>query len=126
VRGASDVNVIATRGGHQLEILVWNYHDIDITVPPARIHLTIQGLPKGVGVTKLEHLRIDGEHSNAYTKWKDLGSPQRMDPTEEQKLQDAGQLQRLDGPSWITIEEGRAKLEFALPREAMSLVRLSW
>ena len=49
-----------------------------------------------------------------------------MDLTEEQKLQDAGQLRRLDGPPWITIEEGRAKLEFALPREAMSLIRLSW
>ena len=126
VHGASDVNVIATRGGHELEILVWNYHDIDIAVPPARIRLAIQGLPKGVEGTKLEHLRIDGEHSNAYTKWKDMGSPQRMDLTEEQKLQDAGQLQRLDSPPWITIEAGRAKLEFALPREAMSLIRLSW
>jgi len=126
VHAASDVNVIATRGGHELVILVWNYHDIDIAVPPARIRLAIQGLPKGVEGTKLEHLRIDGEHSNAYTKWKDMGSPQRMDLTEEQKLQDAGQLQRLDSPRWITIEEGRTKLEFALPREAMSLIRLSW
>jgi xylan 1,4-beta-xylosidase len=126
VHGSSDVNVIATRGRQELAILVWNYHDIDIAAPGARIHVTVQGLPKSVRGAKLEHLRIDGEHSNAYTKWKEMGSPQRMDLTDQQELQDAGQLRRLDGPSWIAIEEGRARMEFAMPRESVSLIRLSW
>jgi xylan 1,4-beta-xylosidase len=74
----------------------------------------------------LEHFRIDLGYSNAFTVWKDMGSPQS--PTQEQyeQLQRAGQLQLLTSPAWIPIVQGSARLQFALPRQGLSLVRISW
>ncbi|HEX6897643.1 MAG TPA: beta-xylosidase, partial [Bryobacteraceae bacterium] len=46
VRANPDVRAVATHSRHGVEILVWNYHDDDVTVPPASIDLTIDGLPK--------------------------------------------------------------------------------
>lgn len=45
-------------------------------------------------------------HSNAYTVWKEMGSPQNPTPGQYIKLQAAGQLQLFDSPKWITPENG--------------------
>ncbi len=42
----------------------------------------MRGLPKGVSRVRLTHYRIDDSHSNAYTVWKAMGSPQN--PSAEQ------------------------------------------
>jgi xylan 1,4-beta-xylosidase len=78
------------------------------------------------GLVQVQHYRIDDEHSNAYTVWKQMGSPQQ--PTVEQyaKLEASGQLQLLTSPVWKQAKDGRLVLDFALPRQAVSLVRLSW
>src|SRR5262249_10837854 len=69
VRGPSDINVIATRKDHEVEILVWNYHDDDLTAAAAPIELEINGLPKDSARGLAEHFRIDGDHSNAFSMW---------------------------------------------------------
>ncbi len=126
VRGQPDINAIATRKDHEIEILIWNYHDDDLPVAPAAINLTVTGLPANTGQGLLEHFRIDSDHSNSFTAWKDMGSPQ--DPTTHQyeMLENAGQLQLLNSPSWLPIAGGTAKLQFSLPREGLSLIRISW
>src|SRR6266550_2150451 len=45
VRGRPDINVIATRNGHEVEILIWNYHDDDLPAAASPIDLTVSGLP---------------------------------------------------------------------------------
>src|SRR6185369_6038672 len=77
VRAKSDVNVIATRASHRMNVLVWNYHDDSSQSTPADIHLRIEGLPLGVSQVLLEHWRVDHDHSNAYTVWQTMGSPQK-------------------------------------------------
>jgi xylan 1,4-beta-xylosidase len=74
----------------------------------------------------LEHFRVDADHSNAYAAWKQIGSPQS--PTEAQytQLRAAGQLQLLDSPMWIRVQSGSAHLEFDLPRQGLSLLRITW
>ncbi len=126
VRGPADVNAIATRGGQELAILIWNYHDDDLPAPPAAIELEVRGLPKDIKRTAAEHFRVDALHSNAYSKWLELGSPQSPPPVEYETLQAAGQLQLLESPSWQTIESGSVRLSFLLPRQGLSLVRLKW
>jgi xylan 1,4-beta-xylosidase len=126
VRGQADINAIATRKDHEVEILIWNYHDADLSVDPAKIDLSISGLPANVSKAQLEHFRIDSDHSNAFTAWKEMGSPQTPTPREYERLENAGQLQLLRSPSFLPIERGAVKLQFTLPRQGLSLLRIHW
>ena len=122
VRQAPDIDALATRAPGQTAVLLWNYHDDDVPATGASVTVTIRGLPGSVDRVLLQHYRIDDRHSNAYTLWKEMGSPQ--DPTPEQytRLQAAGQLQMLDSPKWITVEHGAMSVDIQLPRAALSLV----
>jgi xylan 1,4-beta-xylosidase len=74
----------------------------------------------------LQHYRIDETHSNSYTVWKKLGSPQS--PTAEQyaQLKEAGQLHLLSSPEWLDVSDGKVTVATSLPRQATSLMRLKW
>ena len=126
VRGQPDINAIATRKDHEIEILIWNYHDADLPVDPAKIALSVSGLPANVSRAQLEHFRIDSDHSNAFTAWKEMGSPQAPTPHEYERLENAGQLQLLASPSFLPIERGAVQLQFTLPRQGLSLLRIHW
>jgi xylan 1,4-beta-xylosidase len=126
VRGQPDINAIATRSDHEIQILIWNYHDDDLPAAAAPIDLTIEGLPPDAKRALSEHFRIDAHHSNSFTAWKEMGSPQPPSPVQHQQLQDAGQLQLLGSPAWITLDKGTANLQFDLPRQGLSLIRIAW
>jgi xylan 1,4-beta-xylosidase len=128
VRTQPDVNAIATRKDkdREVEILVWNYHDDDLPFPAAPIELTITGLPTNTKRALVEHFRVDSDHSNAFTAWKEMGSPQSPNEHESERLQSAGQLQLLSSPAWVEMQQGSIKLQFTLPRQGLSLLRLSW
>jgi xylan 1,4-beta-xylosidase len=125
VRGKPDINAIATRKDNEIAILVWNYHDDDLAAA-APIDLVVEGLPAKAARGLSEHFRIDANHSNAFTAWQAMGSPQQPSAAQVQQLQDAGQLQLLTSPSWLPIESGRVHLQFDLPRQGLSLLRISW
>jgi xylan 1,4-beta-xylosidase len=126
VRGAPDVDAIATRNKQEVAVLIWNYHDDDLQAPAIPVSLAVSGLPKDTSRAVVEHFRVDAEHSDSYAAWKGMGSPQSPSATEYSKLESAGQLQLLKSPFWETIEEGSAHLHFSLPRQGLSLVRISW
>jgi len=125
VRGAADVSVVATRKEHEADALVWNYHDDDLAAPSARIELRIDGLPQAKRVL-VEHFRIDATHSNAFEAWKAMGSPQQPSEKQYHELEAAGQLQLLSSPEWVTPQNNSVELRFDLPRQAISLVRVTW
>lgn len=126
VRERSDVNAIATRKNHEVEILVWHYHDDDRLAADAAIDLVVSGIPSSARRCLLEHFRVDSDHSNAFAAWKEMGSPQSPTPEQLEQLQRAGQLRLLKSPAWTTIEQGAARLQFTLPRQGLSLVRIAW
>ena len=126
IRIKPDVNVIATRDGHRLNILVWNYHDASTDSAPAEIHLIVKGVPQSVARTFLEHWRVDHDHSNAYSVWQAFGSPQNPTAAQYQLLKAAGQLQQLESPQWIQVKGDAIELSFAEPRQGVSLLTLSW
>jgi xylan 1,4-beta-xylosidase len=128
VRGQPDINAIATRKEKEKEIaiLVWNYHDEDVPFPAAPIDLAITGLPADARRGLLEHFRIDSDHTDAFTAWKEMGLPQSPSESEYKHLESSGQLQLLTSPAWIAIEQGAVHLRFMLPRQGLSLVRLGW
>jgi xylan 1,4-beta-xylosidase len=124
VRGSADVSAIATADARSCSVLVWNYHDDDLPGPAAEIALTIDGLTDGRPT--LTHYRVDGDHSNAYTAWKAMGSPQQPSGAQQSALTLAGQLQALAPPSRVTVTNHRLSLTFALPRQGVSMLRFVW
>jgi xylan 1,4-beta-xylosidase len=126
VRGAADVDALAVRSSRDLSVLAWNYHDDDVAAPDVTVRMTLAGLPDGARRVMLHHYRIDQQHSNAYARWKQLGSPQSPTPEQYAALEAAGQLELLESPRWIDLRGGKAELQFTLPRQGVSLVRLTW
>ncbi|HVH70458.1 MAG TPA: beta-xylosidase, partial [Candidatus Dormibacteraeota bacterium] len=126
VRAHPEINAIATRSDHEIQILLWNYYDEDLPAPASPIDLTITGLPPTVSRGLLEHFRVDFDHSNSFSAWRRMGSPAAPSSEQYEKLESAGQLELLDSPAWIRIESGSGHLSFSLPRQAISLLRMSW
>jgi xylan 1,4-beta-xylosidase len=124
VRGRPDVNALASRQPRSIAVLLWNYHDDDRPAPDAPVELTITGVPNGR--VRLTHHRIDRDHSNSYDAWKKMGSPQPPSPAQYAALEKAAQLQELEPPRQVTAAAGAVSIAFALPRQGVSLVKLSW
>jgi xylan 1,4-beta-xylosidase len=126
VRGTPDVSALASLEPRKLSVLLWHYHDDDVPGPEAAVDLTLTGLPLARGEVRVQHYRIDENHSNSYAAWKRMGSP--IAPTEPQyaELEAAGKLARMEGPATLRVERGRATLPLALPRQAVSLLVVEW
>jgi xylan 1,4-beta-xylosidase len=126
VRAEPDIAALAGLDQNKLCVLAWHYHDDDLPGPEAVVELAIDGLPLPQGEAKIEHFRIDADHSNAFVAWQRMGSPAQ--PTAEQYalLEKAGQLAELHGPETIPVKEGHVVVRFHLPRQAVSLIELSW
>jgi xylan 1,4-beta-xylosidase len=125
-KGAGGVDCIATRTDHRVGVLVWNFREEDVPAANTDVRLEVSGIPGDASRVLVRHYRIDDDHSNAYTAWKQMGSPQT--PTQEQykKLEAAGQLQMLGSPTWVNAKNGSASLDFALPVQGLSLLDVSW
>ncbi|MCC7377325.1 MAG: hypothetical protein IT581_21865 [Verrucomicrobiales bacterium] len=124
VRRVPDVSGLAAVEGKRLAVMVWHYHDDDVMGASARVALTIRGLPGTRDSARLEHWRIDENHSNAYAAWKRLGSPLAPNRRQYDELMAASRLTRLNGaPGSANVSaQGEVRLEFDLPRQGTSLV----
>lgn len=126
VRGNQpDVNALASKGDHQAAVMVWNYHDNnDLNVPDSPVTISMKGIP--ASEVLIHHYRIDQHFSNSYTLWKNMGSPQN--PTRDQisKLEQAGQLQMYNSPEWVKTKDGEINFKLDLPRQAVSLLVLTY
>ncbi|MGA2042063.1 MAG: beta-xylosidase [Roseiarcus sp.] len=122
VRGAPDVNVAATREGDEVAILVWHYHDDDLAAPDAAVALGVTGLSGAACI--VERFQMDAAHGDAHAAWRAMGAPAR--PTEAQyaALEAASALPLVEPPSRRALDGGALALEFALPRQGVTLVRL--
>ena len=126
VRQAPDIDAMATRAAHEAAVLLWNYHDDDLPAESADVTVTVSGIPPGVTRVLLQHYRIDDTHSNSYTVWKQMGSPQSPTPEQYARLKSAGQLELLTSPQWLDVSGGKVTIATALPRQATSLMHLQW
>ncbi len=126
VKAEPDINAVATRGEKVISVMAWNYHDDDLAGTPAPVSLKVAGVPATASRALVRHYRIDRDHSNAYTAWLAMGSPQSPTPAQYAQLEAAGQLQSLGSPAWVPVKGGVVELDFPLPRQAVSLVQVSW
>jgi xylan 1,4-beta-xylosidase len=126
VRGKPDIDALATTAPGEAAVLLWNYHDDDIPASGSAVAVAVHGIPASARRVLLEHYRIDDHHSNAYSLWKQMGSPQNPSADQLQRLQEAGQLEMLDSPRWVTPEKGSLSIKLELPRQGLSLLRITW
>ena len=126
IRQPADVDGMATRGQNEAAVLVWNYDDVDGSAEGVPVKVNLSGVPAGVRRVLLEHYRIDDSHSNAYSVWEGMGSPQQ--PTLEQyaTLKQAGQLQMLTSPTWVDVRDGSIVVSLEMPRQGISLLHMKW
>jgi xylan 1,4-beta-xylosidase len=124
--GKPDIDALASRSDREVSIMTWNYHDNDVPAPDSPVRLTITGAPASAQRALVRHYRIDRDHSNAYTVWKAMGSPQNPTPEQYARLEAAGQLAPLASPEWVACKGGRIELNFSLPRQAVSLIQITW
>jgi len=125
VRGErTDINALACSGKNVVTVLLWNYHDQDVQDAGSPVVLTIKGIPSERAT--LTQYRVDREHSNSYEVWKKMGSPQNPSAEQFAELEKAGQLEVLSKPSEIKINTAIAIVKMQLPRQAVSLVQISY
>ena len=122
VRGKADVAGFSSIDGRRVCVMLWNYHDEDIAGPDAAIKLSLAGL-EGKSAT-VNHYRIDETHSNAFSAWQRMGSPQDPTPEQYEALVKAGQLEELAPPSEIAITDQKHTFLVTLPRQGVSLLVL--
>ena len=126
VRQKPDIDAMAARSDHDITVMAWNYHDDDVPAPDAPIRMTVNGIPAAAGAVQLNHYRIDQKHSNSYTVWNEMGSPQRPTPEQYARMEAAGRLELLESPRWLRSEDGKVESSFMLPRHGVSLLQISW
>lgn len=127
VRGKPDVGALASLGTNKLCVMVWHYHDDDLSGPAAAVSLTIGGLPENLRAAKLTHYRVDDQHSNAFAEWLRMGAPIAPNEHQYQKLEAASNLAKLaDASATVKVDAAEATVQFTLPRQGVSLLVLEW
>ena len=126
VRGSPDVSALASLDKNKLAILVWHYHDDDVPGPDANVDLSLDNLPLANGDAQLAQYRIDAEHSNSYEAWRKMGSPLPLSDQQYSELERAGQLAEFEPQKNLRVKDGKLDLNFALPRQGVSLLVLTW
>lgn len=124
VRSKPDISALAARDGKRITLLAWHYHDDDLPGPDAALTLTLKYTP--AGHPQLTRTLIDDSHSNAFTAWQALGSPQK--PTAEQirLLEEASRLTPASDKTELKSENGNTEVSFTLARQGVTLVELEW
>jgi xylan 1,4-beta-xylosidase len=123
VRGDADVGSLATveRNG-RVAILLWHYHDDDVSGPDAAITLNLKR-STGTDTSKATLYRVDGANANAFAAWKAMGSPQSPNATQYEELEKASELvPQAIAPK--SRKRGDAIFELQLPRQGVALVVL--
>jgi xylan 1,4-beta-xylosidase len=127
VRQAPDVGSLATLDHNKLAVMVWHYHDDDVPGPSAAVTLHLANIPVTSGEAKLTEFRIDADHSNSFTVWQEMGSPQNPTESQVRRLEKAGQLEKVkEQPAQIEVKNGLATIETKLPRQGVSLFVVEW
>lgn len=120
-----EVDALASRGEDgSVSVLVWRhaddqYHESESATP---VSVQVSGLASGR--YRLEHQRIDGDHSNAHTVWVALGSPQVPTQAQLDQIRSREGLEEFEAAREIEINEGAVSLEVHLPLPSVSLLRL--
>lgn len=124
VRDTADVNALATRDETGISILIWHYHDDDIDGALAEISLELTNWSGRI--VKGKQFRTDADHGNAYSLWREMGSPASVAADDLERLKAASELPEVGIPETQLIQGASVQLAISLPRQGVTLLRLEW
>ena len=70
--------------------------------------------------------RTCNARSNAFAVWKKMGSPQQPASEQYAQLERAGHLAGMGAAETVRVEGRKAVVRLKLPRQAVSLLQLTW
>ena len=119
-----NITTFATRDKHRICVVVVNYQHVkpfndgltNLVSLQIKSHL-------GSGNVVLKHWRIDEKHSNAYTAFKEIGSPKQPDQTQIDAIKKRMDLELLEPPQRMESKDS-FDLKFDLPCNAVSLIEI--
>lgn len=119
------ISAFGTRDSKRVAIVVTNYQHERIKNDGTSYAVTMKVDPpwKPEAKVTVKHWRIDERHSNAYTAFKEIGSPQQPKPSEIDAIKRRMELELLEAPVPMQAEELK-RIEFQLPCNAVSLVEI--
>jgi xylan 1,4-beta-xylosidase len=88
-----------------------------------QVSVSLQGLSRGDW--RVRHYRIDGNHSNAYTIWLDMGRPLVPEPEQWNRLEARMGLETVEPDALAEVGQGPFSLETELPPHSVSLWSLT-
>ena len=124
VRDKPDVSALAARSGKKITVLLWHYHDDDVTGPVADITLDLAGAPQGT--PQVTRTLIDENHSNSFTQWKAQGSPQQPSAQQIKEMEEASQLAIIPAAMPLKTIDGKLQMNLSLARQGVTLIELQW
>lgn len=122
ISNRTDVGVMGTADVNRVHVLLWHYHDDDLLRPEADVSLKIAGLLDYGRKLRLLHYRVDNAHSNSYTTWSKMGFPQSPSKEQYAELKKSGQLQMIESPTEVEVENGTLEMKLTLPMHSLSLI----
>jgi xylan 1,4-beta-xylosidase len=120
---ARDIHALASIGEKSMSVMVWNYHDDDLRGEESAVRLSMTHLPFQSAV--LQTYVIDEDHSNAYTAWQRMGSPQQPTSDQYAALEKAGGLAESGVGKKLTQQQASG-IGFRLPLHGVILLRWTW
>jgi len=124
VRNQSYVDALATIDADTIYVMLWNYHDDEHTKTETWINLHLKDIDAKQAF--VSSYLVDKNHSNAYTKWQQMGSPQQPSKQQISDLQNAGQLmQNITGEKFKT-NNGNLNYHLKLAGQGVTLLKVSW
>jgi xylan 1,4-beta-xylosidase len=118
------VDAFATRDKNNMYVLLWNYHDDNSRQTPVAINVLFKEIR--ASVIKADNYLIDSTHSNPYTLWKKMGSPQEVNAQQFHELEKAGMLQKANKMKQIKVQNGNVDIPVMLRSQAVCLLHISW
>ncbi len=125
VAGAENIFVIPTqRQDGSLSIILTHFDESDVynKGDSVSVKLSINN-DWASDKLALKHWRIDKTHSNAFTAFQQMGSPNFLNPIAKDKLKSAMKLDKLH-PDLTQKAKSEIEMEFALPTNSVSLLEL--
>ncbi len=127
IRKGPDVGVLASIDTLKKEaaIMVWNYHDNNGINQPMNCTIQVNDLPSSE-ITMTEYA-VDQDHSNSYSLWKSMGSPQSPSKSQIAKLKKEGnQLEMVNAPRKVRVVSGELTIPLLATKQSVSLFVFSW
>ncbi|MDQ2711752.1 MAG: beta-xylosidase, partial [Acidobacteriota bacterium] len=88
------------------------------------IRLMVDDLP--VPKIMVHQYLMDAEHSNSYSAWQKMGSPQPPDSQQKQTLEQAARLEEIANSKSLSTKNGTAEIRFRLARQGVTLLKITW